>query len=299
MSRTASIGIAAVAKQTGLSAHTLRVWERRYGFPLPRRASNGERLYAVDQVRKLSLLRGLIARGHRPAKIVQLPETELAQIAGDRAIGLVPDSVRLDFGAYFQCLSDASIGELRRLLRAALVRHGLSRFITETLGPLQRQIGRWWEAGRIETAQEHLFSEQVERLLRDAMTPLDETHATKIVLTTFPSERHSLGLLMVEAMMRLEGASCIPIGVETPPAQLPKLIAQSGADILALSFSAAYDDPNGRRLLSGLRDDLPAPVALWVGGEGAVRIARSLRDVSVFRDLDDMVAAFRQRYALA
>ncbi len=129
------------------------------------------------------------------------------------------------------------------------------------------------------------------------MTPLDETHPARIVLTTFPSERHSLGLLMAEALLRLEGASCIPIGVETPPAQLPKLVAQSGADILALSFSAAYDDPNGRRLLAGLRNDLPAQVALWVGGEGAVKVARSLRGVDLFPDLNDMVAAFRQRDA--
>lgn len=299
MSRTASIGIAATAKQTGLSAHTLRAWERRYGFPLPRRAGNGERLYAVDQVRKLSLLRGLIARGHRPARIVQLPEAELAQMASDHRVAPAPDAARPDWDAYFQCLSDASAGDLRRLLRATLVRHGLSRFIADTLGPLQRQIGTWWETGRIETAQENLFSEQVERLLREAMTPLDETYATKIVLTTFPSERHGLGLLMVEALLRLEGASCIPIGLETPPAQLPKLVAQSGADILALSFSAAYDNPDGRRLLSGLRDDLPAQTALWVGGEGAVKIARSLRGVSVFRDLDEMVAAFRQRHAFA
>lgn len=293
------IGIAAVAEQTGLSAHLLRAWERRYGFPKPQRAANGERLYTADQVRKLGLLRRLSERGHRPRLIAGMPEAELERLLADRGHDRPAVAGAVDMDMYFRSLLSVSVGELRRRLHAALVRQGLGSFVIDTLAPLQQQIGAWWETGRISPDQEQQFSDQVERLLREAMAPLDDDRAAKVMLTTFPSERHSIGLLMVEALLRLEGASCIPIGVETSPAQMVKLAAESGADIVALSFSAAYADPNGRRLLSTLRQELPPQIALWVGGEGAAKVARALRGVSLFDDLDDMVEAFRWQYPAA
>lgn len=294
-----TIGIAAVSRQTGFSAHTLRMWERRYGFPIPKRATGGARVYTADQVHKLVLLRSLVQRGHRPGLISHMAAEDLEQLLAARAAELVARPDSLDLEPYLACLSVEAVGELRRRLRAALVRQGLSQFVTATLAPLQRQIGKWWETQRIAPEQEHFFSEQVERLLREAMTPLEESRPQKIMLTTLPSERHGLGLLMVEALMRLEGAGCIPIGVETPPTQMARLVAQSDADILALSFSAGYSDPNGRRMLAALREGLPRHVALWVGGEGATAVARALRGVNVFRDLEDMVAYFRRHYPAA
>jgi len=289
------IGIAVAARQAGLTPHTLRAWEQRYGFPCPRRTASGERLYPVDQVEKLLLLRRLTESGHRPGRIAGLPVAVLEQMAVGLGEGSADDAVAFDAEAYRRCLTSASVPDLRRRLRAALVRQGLGPFVRHTMGPLVRQIGAWWEAGQIDVYQEHLFSEEAERLLREAMTPLDEHRPVKIVLTTFPSERHALGLLMVEVLLRLEGAACIPLGLETPPEQIVKLVVQSGAEIVALSFSAAYAEPNGRRFLSGLRHDLPASVALWAGGAGAGKVARGLRGVQVFRELEALVAAFRQR----
>jgi DNA-binding NarL/FixJ family response regulator len=56
-------GIGAVSKITGLSDHTIRVWERRYGAVVAERAANGRRLFAEDDIEKLSLLKALTDRG--------------------------------------------------------------------------------------------------------------------------------------------------------------------------------------------------------------------------------------------
>lgn len=65
-------GIGAVAKLTGLSDHTIRVWERRYDAVVAARAANGRRVYDVADVEKLSLLKTLTDRG-----------LAIGQIAGD------------------------------------------------------------------------------------------------------------------------------------------------------------------------------------------------------------------------
>ena len=64
-------------RDTGLSKDTLRMWERRYGFPEPLRDANGERVYPVGQVEKLQLIKRLMERGHRPGKIIPLAMEEL------------------------------------------------------------------------------------------------------------------------------------------------------------------------------------------------------------------------------
>ena len=74
-----SLTIAEVARETGLGKDTLRVWERRYGFPVPQRDAQGERLYSADDVERLRLIRRLMLQGGRPGQLVSLPLDALRQ----------------------------------------------------------------------------------------------------------------------------------------------------------------------------------------------------------------------------
>ena len=69
MTNEEQVGIAAVERETGFSKDTLRVWERRYGFPKPSRDANGERAYPSDQVHLLRRVRRLMDQGARPGRI--------------------------------------------------------------------------------------------------------------------------------------------------------------------------------------------------------------------------------------
>ncbi len=287
------IGITAAAEASGISAQTLRAWERRYGFPDPARTAGGERLYSAEQLAKLKLVRRLIQRGHRVSKVASLSVEELERLV--EAAGSVDEqTVPLDFQECLRHLSGQSIGRLRRLLQAALIRQGLAPFSLGTVRPLTRLVGGWWAEGKIEVYQEHLFAEQLERLLREVMAPLEPAAGgPKILLTTLPDEQHRLGLLMVEALLRVEGADCIPLGSQMPPTEIVKLCRQSKADVVALSFSAAYRDGGGRRALSFLRRELADNTAIWAGGSGAPAIARGLPGIVLLSDLEDGVAACR------
>ena len=65
-----SIGV--VERDTGIGRDTLRIWERRYGFPRPVRNDRGERAYPEDQLRRLQRSRRLLERGMRPGKVLPL-----------------------------------------------------------------------------------------------------------------------------------------------------------------------------------------------------------------------------------
>ena len=74
--------IGTVERDTGIGRDTLRIWERRYGFPTPARNAKGERVYAAAQVRRLQVIRRLLDQGLRPGKVVPLDEEALGDLAG-------------------------------------------------------------------------------------------------------------------------------------------------------------------------------------------------------------------------
>lgn len=286
------IGIAAVERETGLSQHLLRAWESRYGFPAPSRDAAGERLYDKDQVARLHLLRRLIERGHRPGKIVALPAAELRRLADGlpppRSDGTSP----LDAALYLEALARLDLVTLRRQLQSALLRQGLERFVLETLRPLTRWIGEAWAAGEIDISHEHLFTEQIERMLQEAMAPLQPSKEPVVLLATVSQELHRVGLLMLEALFRLEDVRCIPVGTGLPPTEITSFATASGAHVVALSFSAAYKG-SAKPLLSDMRRGLDTGIEIWCGGAGARRSWQSIHGLRVMPTLEDGVEALR------
>lgn len=268
-----SHSIGAVERDTGLGKDTLRVWERRYGFPRPGRDANGERTYPLEQIRKLRLLKHLIDAGYRPGKIIQLGVDELQGLIDT----LVPTDARIDMQdradlqAYVALCKNHEVEELRRSLSQALMRMGLQGFVTEVIAPLNRLVGDCWARGVFAVYEEHLYTEVVQNLLRGAIASIPQhpghaaVHPT-ILLTTLSQEQHGLGLLMAEAIFALEGARCISLGLQTPVPDIVRAQQAQQADIVALSCSTSMAPQQVIGGLHALSENLPATVEVWVGG---------------------------------
>jgi DNA-binding transcriptional MerR regulator len=93
---THQYGIGAVAKMTGLTDHTIRVWERRYGAVVAQRAPNGRRVYSAADVEKLGYLKRLTDQGLSIGQIASGSIEELReqiQNVSDMSLAAVPDEV--------------------------------------------------------------------------------------------------------------------------------------------------------------------------------------------------------------
>ena len=280
------LNISAVERDTGLSKDTLRIWERRYDFPRPLRDQNGDRAYTPEQVAKLQIIKRLLDQGHRPGKIMRLDEEQLAKLAARPAAEVAP---RQDIELYLRLLRSHQSRELRRQLSQAMVRHGLQRFIVDTVAPLNEAVGEAWMRGEIAIFEEHLYTELMQGLIRNSITALQsQGNAPRVLLTSLPNEPHSLGLLMVEAMLAAENAHCIPLGTETPVTEIVHAAEAHRANIVALSFSGAYPESKAVEALRELRAMLPGSVLLCAGGAGVARIRRRLDDIQLIANLEKM-----------
>lgn len=269
----AGVGITAVERDTGINKETLRVWERRYGFPAPGRDAAGERLYPPEQVHRLHLVKRLLDAGHRPGRVVAASLTELTDLlqptAGlSAAVGTGAAAEAPEIAACAALLQGHDIDGLRRLLSQAVLRRGIAGGISEVFAPLTTRIGELWMSGELQVFQEHIYSESLQLVLRQAIhaLPAAPGGGPRVLLTTLPGESHALGLLMAEALFSLEGAACLSLGVQTPPAQLPGAAAAHRADVVALSFSGLLTNRAVLEGLAELRALLPASVEIWAGG---------------------------------
>jgi DNA-binding transcriptional MerR regulator/methylmalonyl-CoA mutase cobalamin-binding subunit len=291
-----SFNIAAVERDTGLSKDVLRMWERRYGFPLPDRDANGERIYPAEQVERLRLIKRLMDHGHRPGKLIDKPTEELISLAPRRP-ATQPASESPEAGDLAELLAlikQHDAGGYQRAMQQRLARRGLQRFIEDTIAPLTRMVGDAWEDGSFEVFEEHLFAEQTKRLLRQTIAALPgPAPAPRILLTTAPDEQHVLGLLMVEALFALEGADCISLGTQMPLLEIGRAAAAHRADVVALSFSSGFPQRQIPALLQQLRMILSPAVALWVGGGGIARLAE-MDGILMLNGLDDALTALAE-----
>jgi len=296
------LGIGVIAREIGLTKDTLRVWERRYGFPRPLRGDAGERIYPADQIERLKIIKRLLDGGHRPGKIMPLPLEALQHLAGSATPrpGVIPDAV-LD--ALVDQLAAGQVADVRKTLAQRLLAFGLGRFVVETAAPLSTRVGDAWANGKIQVYQEHLFSEILQHLLRGAMNLMpdirqDAEARPRVLLTTMPGEQHGLGLLMAEAMLMLSGASCIALGTQTPLLEICAAADAQQADIVALSYSEMMSAQEVWPALGELRERLPAETRIWVGGSSMAlgrRTVSGVEHIGVLDRVDEAVVNWRKR----
>ena len=300
-----TLSIAAVERDTGLSKDTLRVWERRYGFPAPERDAIGERAYTLEQVDKLRIVKRLLDAGHRPGRIVPLPLQALQQLA-EQTVDQPQRGVEValasgDLRAHLALIRSHDVIALRAELQRLLARVGVARFVTEVVSPLNAAVGDAWIRGQLEIFEEHLYTEVAQGVLRQAIAGIPDAPPTalpRVLLTTFPGEPHAMGLLMAEALLRLEGCSCLSLGAQTPLWDIVLAAAAQRSDIVALSFTGCMNPNQVVEGLTELRSKLPATVRLWAGGSAPVLHRRRVDGVLPLATLETL-AGEMQRWRAA
>lgn len=278
--------IAEVERDTGLAKETLRVWERRYQFPKPERDEQGERLYPYTQVEQLRVIRRLLDQGFRPSKVLGKNLGQLHEMLDSISQNSLTQEQTQRCAALLKLLRLHRGSELRQTLNHVLAREGLKRFIIETIAPLNKAVGDAWVRGELTIPEEHLYTEQVQNVLRHAIQNQQGVDdRPNILLTTLPDEAHQLGILMVEALCLAEGANCLSLGTRLPIADITKYAQEGNFDVVALSFSGAYPSQVAVRDLNQFRERLDRNIELWAGGQALYRKEKRLPGVRVVSDL--------------
>jgi MerR family transcriptional regulator, light-induced transcriptional regulator len=265
-SRPSGVGeysIAAVSKLTGVSCHALRVWERRYGFPVPGRSASGHRRYTRDQVRLLRRVAELLRQGQA-----------LAALIADAREG------RLDFGDAPATAAEAGltcqVTELVELLIAGDLKGGeacyqriaaglgFDELIAGVITPALVDTGERWFRRECDVYQEHCASEflrrKVQAMIEEVRRGDGEPRRT-ILVGTVQGERHSGGLLILNLTLERIGWRVVNLGVDLPVREFQKAVEAWRPEAVGLSFVLSRSINKRFRELAEIR-----AVPVFVGG---------------------------------
>lgn len=280
--------IGTVERDTGIGRDTLRVWERRYGFPEPIRNDKGERMYSEKQVRRLQRIRRLLDQGMRPGKLLSLGEQALDQLEAS-LLAETPSLANQSIAPILETVQRADTTQFEQQLHQLYRQQGMTGFILHTVAPLLNTVGEQWAGGRLQIFHEHFLSQQLVRFLNHeiAEIPLSDQQP-KVLLATLPGEQHTLGLLMLNGLLAAQGIPTINLGGNVPMDQMAQAVEQFAASVVGITFSGSYQYRQIRAHLLELRAILPSTVTIWIGGEGVRRIRKLPRGVIKFTSLEDV-----------
>ncbi|QIX62765.1 MerR family transcriptional regulator [Hymenobacter lutimineralis] len=206
---------------SGIKAHTIRMWEQRYGILQPVRTATNIRTYCDEDLRRLLNVATLCARGQRISRIAQLAPEELS-----RAVISCCDDAHDYFQQVNSLLAAMLAMDERRLcclLDTAIQELGFEEAIMRVAYPFLQRIGVMWQAGSVNPAQEHLVTNLLRQKMMagiDALPPVQPQEARRWVLFLPEGEMHELALLFMSYVLRARKQHVLYLGQNLPTTEL-------------------------------------------------------------------------------
>ena len=215
---------------SGIKAHTIRIWEKRYNLLQPERTDTNIRKYSLDSLRKLLNITLLYNHGIKISKIANLPEKEIPFLV--REIALKSSSEQVSINAFKLSMVNFDITMFDATYDELMNKNDFSFIYLNIFVPLMRGLGILWQTGAISPSHEHFITNlikqkihiQTELMQRDS-TP--QINASTFVLYLPENEIHELSILFLNYYVLNNGFKTIFLGQSIPTISLKTLLSYS------------------------------------------------------------------------
>ncbi|MBK7142856.1 MAG: MerR family transcriptional regulator [bacterium] len=281
MSNSYGHPIKAVSRQTGLSPHLIRMWERRYQAVTPARTSTNRRLYSADEIERLLLLGRLVAAGHSISMVARIETAILKQMLIDqqfrgrgslrrssgKSTSFEPTQVVDDAVKAIESLDATS---LDNALSQAASNHSHQVVIEQVIIPLLYKIGDLWSDGTIGVANEHVASVMIRNFLTHIVEAYEPPSVAPVAVITTPTgQLHEFGAIIATITAASAGWQVIYLGPNLPMEEIALAARKRSARLVGLSVVYPHEDSGLGYELLQLKRLLPENTDLMVGGAGA------------------------------
>ena len=288
-----------VSRLTGLTADTIRVWERRYQAVKPERTRGNKRRYTGSQVRRLVLLRRATELGHSIGQVAPLPDEDLHRIIGETTPD--PPSYSSIYAALIEDYLEAVYafdvqGAESILTRTAAIIPPI-KFSLDVIAPLMRRVGEAWHRGRLKISHEHIISGQLRSLLGTLMRHIEPVAgAPRVIVTTPPGHLHEFGAIIGAFIAASRGLEPIYLGANMPFEDIADAATQSSSDLILLSIARDCRPDEVVDLLAGL-EMLSQRYEVWLGvpnGHEVIGANAPVRLFHQYEELDLALVSYQQ-----
>jgi MerR family transcriptional regulator, light-induced transcriptional regulator len=229
-------------KITGIKAHTIRIWEKRYNVVCPQRTDTNIRFYNDEDLKKLLNISTLNKHGFKISDIIKMGHEGLCQKVLE--ISNTSSDYESSINNLIVSMIEMDEDKFEKVLASAIIKIGFEKTITHIIYTFLEKVGVLWQVGTINPAQEHFITNLIRQKLIIAIDGQDSTprpEAKTFLLFLPENELHELGLLFYTYIIKKAGHKVIYLGQSVPLKDVLEVIKIRKADYIITYFVAAMD----------------------------------------------------------
>lgn len=278
---------------SGIQAHTIRIWEQRYGLLLPNRTDTNIRSYSDYYARKLLNVTTLIQNGWKISKASKLSQEEINNEIQKliESLDIVEGVDTVIVNQIVESGMSLSEAAFEKAFSSALVKYGIRDSYLKVIYPTLVKVGLMWSKDDVVPIQEHFITNLIKQKLFSAIDALPYQNKEKGSWLLFlpEGEHHELGLLMANYILKEKGYKVVYLGGNVPMDDLINVVSEGGIDNL-LMFAVARQTVAS---VSSLVADLGAltnDYQLWIAGNFENELIEELKgNVNFVHDFNEFV----------
>lgn len=280
---------------TGIKAHTIRIWEKRYNLLQPERTNTNIRYYSTANLQKLLNISYLNTNGFKISKIASLDREDIPllvkQIAQDNTSNNhAINSFKLSMLSFDQKLFYNTYSNLAN-------EKSFSDIFYQNFIPLLSKIGMLWQTDTITPAHEHFISSLIRQKILiniEKIQSQNQLNTNKTFVLYLPdNEVHELGLMMIHYELISKGHRVIFLGQSVPLENLKDILNHYDDITFVSYFTIKPEKENIINYMNDFKDELliKNSIRLWVLGKRLEEVDLSLlpKQVTPFKTIKDLV----------
>ncbi|WP_396635045.1 MerR family transcriptional regulator [Maribacter sp. R86514] len=228
---------------SGIKAHTIRIWEKRYNLLSPERTDTNIRTYSLSSLQKLLNVTLLYNNGHKISKIAKISDKDIPYVV--REIVAKHSHKSQAINAFKLAMVNFDQTMFFNTYNALLGENSFREIFKETFIPLLNELGLLWQTDTISPAHEHFISSLIKQkilLNTEKLQHLEPTKKDKVFVAFLPeNEIHDIGLLYINYEIILKGYKCIYLGPTIPMENLEDVLKYFD-DIYFVSYFTVFPE---------------------------------------------------------
>ncbi|SHJ55389.1 transcriptional regulator, MerR family [Reichenbachiella agariperforans] len=277
---------------SGIKAHTIRIWEKRYQLIVPSRSKTNIRSYSDGQLKKLLNVSSLINLGYKISKISEMSDADVLGILEENE---KKSDVRSSQELTMYRLIEPSISfdevALDKQIQQIIAQTNLQDAFSEFFFPLLNRIGFLWRANKVSPAHEHFLSNKLMGLLHSAMPASQSVTSSENYLLFLPEwEEHEILLLFCNYVLRTNGIATVYLGRRVPIANLNETIADIKPSKLITIITTPNYEKDIKKYLKAISHLENSPQVIAGGSQNYSQVLKDFSTMSWVNSTQELLS---------
>jgi DNA-binding transcriptional MerR regulator len=262
----AKYSIRELEQLSGIKAHTIRIWEQRYGILNPQRTETNIRFYDDADLKILLNVSLLNDKGYKISKIARMSQEELSDEV--LAVTTGSDDKQVQINALVIAMLEMCEEKFERMLGTTFLQLGFENAMLQVVYPFLNKIGILWQTNNICPAHEHFVCNLIRQKLIvaiDGQVLPDREKSRRFLLFLPEGELHELGLLFMHYLLRVRNHHVMYLGQNLPLKDLEAANNYYKADFLVTVLTSFPERDHVQGYINALADTFPYAQILAYG----------------------------------